>query len=100
MLPAARAQSVWARVESCCPTMPRLSWLSSSELSRHSIRGASTSDWAALRELTGSPPDMGRELLQHESDWLMGEIIPPAASVPVQTVRHRVPPAGRREKCL
>jgi len=43
---------------------------------------------------------MGRELLQHESDWLMGEIIPPAASVPVQTVRHRVPPAGRREKCF
>src|SRR5437870_2909786 len=36
--------------------MRRSSWLSSLELSRHSIRGASTSDWAALRELTGSPP--------------------------------------------
>jgi len=43
---------------------------------------------------------MGRQLLQHESGWLMGEIIPPAAAVPVQTVRHRVPPAGRREKCF
>jgi hypothetical protein len=29
MSPAARARSVWVRVESCCPTMRRSSWLSS-----------------------------------------------------------------------
>src|SRR6266481_1542964 len=39
MSPAARARSVWVRVESCYPTMRRSSWLSSLERSRHSTPG-------------------------------------------------------------
>ena len=44
------------RVESCCSTMRRSSWLSSLERSRHATLGASTSGWRALRKLTYSRP--------------------------------------------